>query len=176
ADDLISNINKKAPGDKVKLTIIRNDEEIQKEVSLEEFSDSDNQIGMGISLVTDRSVTVHPEVNFSSGNIGGPSAGLMFALEIYDQLIEDDLTKGYEIAGTGEVDYNGNVLRIGGIDKKVIAADKEGCNIFFAPNEGGASNSNYNVARETAEEIDSEMKIVPVDTFDDALDYLESLS
>src|SRR5699024_3805950 len=70
ADDLISNIDEKAPGDKVKLTIIRNGEETQKEVSLEEFADSDNQIGMGISLVTDRSVTVNPKVNFSSGNIG----------------------------------------------------------------------------------------------------------
>src|SRR5690625_7652658 len=80
---------------------------------------------MGVSLVTDRSVTVDPKVNFSSGNIGGPSAGLMFSLEIYDQLTENDLTSGYAIAGTGEVDYNGNVIRIGGIRSEERRVGKE---------------------------------------------------
>lgn len=174
-DDLITYIESKHAGDKVKVTIIRDDKELEKEVSLKEFDDIDNRVGMGVSLVTDRSVTVDPEVTFSSGNIGGPSAGLMFSLEIYDQLTEDDLTEGYEIAGTGEVDYNGNVLKIGGIDKKVIAADREGCEIFFAPNEGGAEDSNYNVAKETAIEIGTEMEIVPIDTFDEALNYLKDL-
>ena len=61
----------------------------------------------------------------------------MFSLEIYDQLTEEDLTRGYHIAGTGEIDYEGNVHRIGGIDKKIVAADKEGIDIFFAPNENG---------------------------------------
>src|SRR5690625_3309503 len=100
----------------------------------------------------------------------------MFSLEIYDQLTKQDLTHGYEIGGTGEVDYNGNVIRIGGIDKKVIAADKEGCDIFFAPNEGGAKDSNYSVAKNTAEEIGTDMKIVPVDTFKDAFEYLQGLN
>lgn len=175
-DDLLNYIKKKQSGDIVKITLIRDDEELEKEVSLEEFDEIDDRIGMGVSLVTDRSVTVDPKVNFSSGNIGGPSAGLMFSLEIYDQLTENDLTSGYDIAGTGEVDYNGNVIRIGGIDKKVIAADKEGCDIFFAPNEEGAKDSNYSVAKQTAEEIGTDMKIVPVDTFEDALDYLQGLN
>lgn len=175
ADDLIAYIKDKQADDKVKLTIVRDDKELRKEILLKEFDDIDNRIGMGVSLVTDRHVTVSPKVNFSSGNIGGPSAGLMFSLEIYDQLTEEDLTKGFDIAGTGEVDYNGNVLRIGGIDKKVIAADREGCDIFFAPNEGGAEDSNYRLAKKTANEIGTEMEIVPVDTFDDALDYLQSL-
>ncbi|MBU5467753.1 PDZ domain-containing protein [Virgibacillus sp. MSJ-26] len=174
-DDLMDYIETKRAGDKVNLTIIRDDEELTKEVSLKEFDDIDNRIGMGVSLVTDRSVTVNPKVNFSSGNIGGPSAGLMFSLEIYDQLTEQDLTHGYEIAGTGEVDYNANVIRIGGIDKKVIAADREGCDIFFAPHEGGAEDSNYNLAKQTADEIGTDMEIVPVDTFEDALNYLHSL-
>src|SRR5690625_4220120 len=175
-DDLLNYIKKKQSGDIVKITLIRDDEELEKEVSLEEFDEIDDRIGMGVSLVTDRSVTVDPKVNFSSGNIGGPSAGLMFSLEIYDQLTENDLTSGYDIAGTGEVDYNGNVIRIGGIDKKVIAADKEGCDIFFAPNEEGVKDSNYSVAKQTAEEIGTDMKIVPVDTFEDALDYLQGLN
>src|SRR5699024_2694229 len=130
---------------------------------------------IGIKLVTDRHVNVTPKVNFSSGNIGGPSAGLMFALEIYDQLTEEDLTGGLNIAGTGEIDYEGNVHRIGGVDKKVIAAHRKGCDIFFAANENGKKDSNYAVAKQSAEEIDIDMKIIPVDTFEEALTYLKEL-
>lgn len=66
----------------------RNDEEHTAEMELEPLDDEGTRVGVGINLVTDREVTVNPEVHFSSGNIGGPSAGLMFSLEIYDQLTE----------------------------------------------------------------------------------------
>lgn len=174
ADDLIQYIETKSAGDTVEIDVIREEEKMTTEITLEAFKDSD-KVGIGIQLVTDRDVQVDPEVTFTSGRIGGPSAGLMFALEIYDQLVEEDLTRGYQIVGTGELDYNGNVLRIGGIDKKVIAADREGCDIFFAPNENGRDDSNYQVAKQTAEEIGTDMKIVPVDTFYDALNYLKKL-
>src|SRR5690625_2557307 len=130
---------------------------------------------MGIELVTNINIIDNPEIHFSSGNIGGPSAGLMFALEIYDQLIEEDLTKGHQIIGTGALDYNGNIQRIGGIDKKVVAADKAGCEIFFAPYEDGAEDSNYELAKKTAKDIGTEMEIVPVDTFQQAITFLEEL-
>ncbi len=61
----------------------------------------------------------------------------MFSLEIYNQLMEEDLTKGYKIAGTGTIDSEGTVGPIGGIDQKIVAADKAGAEIFFAPNEKG---------------------------------------
>ncbi|MUK89547.1 PDZ domain-containing protein [Ornithinibacillus sp. L9] len=175
AEDLISYVSNKIAGDTIEIEFERDDELKTESITLAELEELDNNVGIGISLVTDRKVQVDPEVNFSSGRIGGPSAGLMFSLEIYDQLTEEDLTKGYEIAGTGEVDYEGNVLRIGGIDKKVIAADREGCEIFFAPNENGASDSNYEIAKKTAEKIGTDMKIVPVDTFEDAQSYLQEL-
>lgn len=175
ADDLISYVESKEAGDVITLDIVREEENITEDIKLERFEDMDNKIGIGIQLVTDRSVSVEPEVRFSSGRIGGPSAGLMFSLEIYDQLTEDDLTKGYEIAGTGEIDYNGKVYRIGGIDKKIVAADKKSVDIFFAPNEDGAEDSNYQVAKKTAEEIGTDMKIVPVDTFEEALNYLKEV-
>ncbi|WP_404452489.1 PDZ domain-containing protein [Virgibacillus necropolis] len=175
SEDLIKYVEDKQAGDTIKLEIVRGDKHITKEIELEAFEELDNKVGIGIQLVTDRGVEVDPDVTFSSGNIGGPSAGLMFSLEIYDQLTKKDLTSGYEIAGTGEIDYEGNVQRIGGIDKKVIAADDEGCKIFFAPNENGAEGSNYEVAKKTAEEIGTDMKIVPVDTFEDALNYLQEL-
>lgn len=175
SDDLIKYIEGKQAGDTIKLEIVRGKKSITKEIELEAFEEKENKIGIGIRLVNDRSVEVDPDVTFSSGNIGGPSAGLMFSLEIYDQLIKKDLTSGYQIAGTGEIDYEGNVKRIGGIDKKVIAADDEGCKIFFAPNENGAKASNYEVAKKTAEEIGTDMKIIPVDTFEEALHYLQDL-
>ncbi|MFD2043996.1 SepM family pheromone-processing serine protease [Ornithinibacillus salinisoli] len=175
AEDLIGYVENKQAGDSITIAFERGEEKLVESIPLAELEELDNNVGIGISLVTDRKIQVDPEVNFSSGSIGGPSAGLMFSLEIYDQLTEEDLTKGYEIAGTGEVDYEGNVLRIGGIDKKVIAADREGCDIFFAPNENGASNSNYDIAKKTAEEIGTDMEIIPVNTFQDALTYLQEL-
>ncbi|WP_112180742.1 MULTISPECIES: SepM family pheromone-processing serine protease [Paraliobacillus] len=175
ADELIEMVSGMQVGEEISLTIDREEEQINEVVTLAEFPDNPDQVGIGIQLVTNREVTVDPEITFTSGEIGGPSAGLMFSLEIYDQLTEEDLTKGQEIAGTGEISYEGDVLPIGGIDKKVIAADKEGCTIFFAPNQGGAEDSNYQVALETANEIDTEMEIVPVDTFEDAITYLENL-
>ena len=175
ADDLIGYIEKKQAHDTVKVDVVRDEKKRTEEITLEAFSDEVNKVGIGIRLVTDRSVRVDPEIHFTSGSIGGPSAGLMFSLEIYDQLTEKDLTGGHQIAGTGEIDYNGNVLRIGGIDKKIVAADKEGCDIFFAPNENGVKDSNYQLAKQTAEEIGTEMKVIPVDTLEDALNYLQNL-
>ncbi|MFC3040227.1 SepM family pheromone-processing serine protease [Virgibacillus xinjiangensis] len=175
ATDLTSYVETKDVGETVSLEVVREEEVSTKELTLAQFDGNNSRAGIGISLVTDRNVEVDPEVNFSSGRIGGPSAGLMFSLEIYDQLMEDDITKGYHIGGTGEIDYDGTVYRIGGIDKKVVASDREGIDIFFAPNGSGTERSNYEVAKETAKEINTDMKIVPVKTFEDALDYLNQL-
>ncbi|MBM7552870.1 SepM family pheromone-processing serine protease [Thalassobacillus pellis] len=175
SDKLVEYVEGMGADDSITLTIQRDGEKITKQVELAPFPKQKDKVGIGITLVTDRSIEVAPDVKFKSGEIGGPSAGLMFSLEIYDQLTENDITKGYQIAGTGEISYEGEVGRIGGIDKKVVAADDDGCDIFFAPNEGGKKGSNYEVAKKTAEKIGTDMKVVPVDTFQDALDYLKEL-
>lgn len=175
ADDLTAYVQSKEANDSITVEFIREGEVHTADITLEEVPLSTNNVAIGISLVTDREVDVNPGINFSSGNIGGPSAGLMFTLEIYDQLLDEDVTKGYEIAGTGQIDYNGNVLPISGIDKKIVSAEREGIDIFFAPNQGGAPNSNYQEAVRQAEEIGSDITIIPVDTFRDALNYLERI-
>ncbi|GAA0445928.1 protease DdcP [Lentibacillus halophilus] len=175
ADELISYVEKKQAGDTIEVDIKRDDQTLTKDIKLKPFPDDKNKTGIGIRLATDRAVQVDPDVQFSSGDIGGPSAGLMFSLEIYDQLTKTDVTNGFQVAGTGEIDYQGNILRIGGVKKKVIAADDEGCAIFFAPNENGANDSNYEAAMEAADDIGTDMTIVPVDTFSDALNYLQQL-
>ncbi|MRG85511.1 PDZ domain-containing protein [Salinibacillus xinjiangensis] len=174
-EDSIQYVEQKNAGDTIEVEIMRNGEEVTKNVELAPFPDDPEKIGMGVGLVTKRNIVTNPEVKINSEDIGGPSAGLMFSLEIYDQLTEEDYTKGYQVCGTGTISEEGKVGRIGGIDQKVVASDEDGCDLFFAPNEQGAENSDYKIAAETAERIETDMDIIPVDTFSEAVDYLKSL-
>lgn len=175
SDEFIKYVSSKKAGDTVKLAYKRNGKTDQAEVALKALEDGSNRAAVGIQLVDDKEIVVEPDVRVQSDEIGGPSAGLMFSLEIYNQLTKEDLTKGYEIAGTGTITPEGIVGRIGGIQQKVVAADKAGAEIFFAPFEKGAKGSNYEEAMLAADDINTKMKIVPVDTFDDAVSYLEKL-
>lgn len=174
-EQFIEYVGKKKIGDKVELAYEREDKKANVSLSLKEFANDQSRIGVGISLVDDKEIEVTPKVTVKTDDIGGPSAGLMFTLEIYNQLTKKDYTKGYQIAGTGTISADGTVGPIGGIEQKIIAADKAGAEIFLAPNEKGSKNSNYRDAVKTAKDIGTEMKIVPIDTFEDALDFLDSL-
>ena len=72
-------------------------------------------------------------VKIKIGNIGGPSAGLMFALGIIDKITPANLTGGMFIAGTGEIEVNGTVDPIGGIQQKMVGARAAGATVFLAP-------------------------------------------
>lgn len=104
------------------------------------------------------------EVDFETGRIAGPSAGLMFTLALYDRLTPEDLTGGRSIAGTGTIDCGGGVGPIGGIEQKIAAAQDRGAEVFLAPAGDAAA------ARSVADEIE----VVAVSNFQDALDYLEA--
>lgn len=175
SQQFINYIATKKAGDKVQIVYKREETEKRATISLQPFKDHPNQVGLGISLDDYTRISTDPTVSINSEQIGGPSAGLMFSLEIYNQLTKGDLTKGYQIAGTGTVDEEGKVGPIGGIEQKIVAADKSGADIFFAPNENGAAHSNYQDALIAAKDIDTKMKIVPVDSFDEAVKYLEQL-
>ncbi|MGG3466555.1 SepM family pheromone-processing serine protease [Neobacillus pocheonensis] len=175
SEKFINYVGYKKAGEKITVTFLRNKETKTANVNLQPFKEDPKKIGIGISLVDDKEIKVDPKVKVRTDEIGGPSAGLMFSLEIYNQLTKDDLTKGYQIAGTGTIDVDGTVGPIGGIEQKIVAADKAGAEIFLAPNEKGIKGSNYKAAVKTAHEIHTKMKIVPIDTFDDAVSYLEKL-
>lgn len=174
SSDFTYYIQGKQEGDAVQLKIIRDGDELTKEITLKMIEEI-GKVGVGISLVEDKEVITEPDVSIDTEDIGGPSAGLMFSLEIYNQLVEEDITKGYLIAGTGTIDPEGKVGPIGGVEQKIVAAHKSGAEIFFAPNENGKKDSDYERAVLTAKDIKTDMVIVPVDTFDDALNYLKSL-
>ncbi|MBO4107820.1 SepM family pheromone-processing serine protease [Streptococcus suis] len=138
--------------------------------------------GIGISLVDHTEVTSDVPIDFQTGNIGGPSAGLMFTLSIYTQLADPTLRSGRVIAGTGTIEQDGSVGDIGGADKKVLSAAKSGATVFFVPNnpideavlkENPNAKTNYEEALEVVEEEGLSIELVPVTTVQDAIDYLE---
>jgi Lon-like protease len=104
------------------------------------------------------------DVRIESGEIGGPSAGLMWALGLYELLTPSDLTRGRTIAGTGTIDGAGRVGPIGGITDKVIAAREAGASIFLAPVRNMAELDGVDTG---------DMQVIPVRTFDQALRALE---
>ena len=142
----------------------------------------DGKAGIGITLVDHTDITSTPAVKIDAGDIGGPSAGMMFTLELYSQLMGKDLTQGRNIAGTGTIEVDGKVGRIGGIDKKVATASQSGASIFLAPDDEITPEmkkydkhieSNYQEALAAAKKLKTKMKIVPVKTVEEAISYLE---
>ena len=99
-------------------------------------------------------------------SVGGPSAGLMFALAIVDKLSPGELTGGKHIAGTGEIDGKGEVGPIGGIRHKIVAAHDDGATTFLVPADNCAE-----AMTDPPEGID----LVKVGTLDDAVDALDAL-
>lgn len=97
--------------------------------------------------------------------IGGPSAGLMFTLAIYNALTPEDLTSGYQIAGTGTISLDGKVGPIGGVEQKVASAERAGAAFFLVPRQNYAD----------AQRVARTMVIVPVATVDEAIAFLKEL-
>lgn len=77
---------------------MRNGKQLKENLNVKTIPNGNGRVGIGVSIVTERELVVDPKVKINSHEIGGPSAGLMFTLEIYNQLVEEDLTKGHEIA------------------------------------------------------------------------------
>ena len=174
-EEMLSYFQKKKIGSKVKINVLRNKKPLTFSGKIVKVEGT-NKPGIGIQLVEHVKVTTKPELKIDAGAIGGPSAGLMFTLTSYETFTQQDLTKGHKIAGTGTISPKGKVGAIGGVDKKVVAADRAGAEVFFAPTDTSQlkkADSNYQVAKKTAKQIKTKMKIVPVGTFEDALHYLQ---
>ncbi|MDB5076594.1 MAG: putative secreted protein [Chloroflexi bacterium] len=108
------------------------------------------------------------DIKIDPTGIGGPSAGLMFTLGLLNRLSPTDLTHNTAIAGTGEIHLDGSVGPIGGVKQKVIGAQWAHAKYFFVPCAGG----NY---ADATKAVGSNMTLVPVNTLDDALAFLQSL-
>lgn len=117
------------PGDPVRLVVARDGRRIPMTIRTQKAPDGRTIIG-----ITTRDEAEYPfKVEISLDDVGGPSAGTMFALGIVDKLTPGSLTGGKHIAGTGTIDDAGNVGEIGGITQKMVAARDAGATVFLAP-------------------------------------------
>jgi len=153
-------------GEEVRLTISRSGiqrEVVLKPVKARKASDDSGRPLLGITLTNRFKFPVDVEIDTST--IGGPSAGMMFSLAVYDVLTPGDLSSGRRIAGTGAIDSAGNVGAIGGVQQKIYAALRAHASVFLVPKENLAD------ARTAAR---GRLTLVPISTVDDAISYLQS--
>jgi PDZ domain-containing protein len=120
----------KEPGVEVTVTVQRDGEAVDLAVTT--TADGDTAL---LGVFIDPEFDLPVDVDIEIQNVGGPSAGTMFALGIIDLLTEEDEVGGKTIAGTGTVDLTGTVGPIGGIRQKMVGATKAGATWFLAPAE-----------------------------------------
>jgi len=165
--DVTRELGRKKPGDRVTLVIER--ESKRETVALKAGKDPRPRFGgrafVGVSVADVFDVTKFPvKVKIDLGQVGGPSAGLAFALDLMEELGRD-IDHGYRIAATGEIFLDGSVAKIGGVKQKTIGARRSGMDLFLVPGENAAEARRYA----------NGLRIIPVDSFQQALQELATL-
>ncbi len=169
AGDLPAALSEFGVGDVMTLDIRRGDEELTVDAPLYPSADDAERAILGIEIVTEDIEVITPnsdvEVDIAVDGIGGPSAGLVYALQIINKLTPDDITHGRVIAATGEISADGTVGAIGGVAQKVVSVDRAGASVFLVPT--------ANVSEALLANVDIE--VVGVATLDEALTYLSTM-
>ena len=162
AQDVVDAVTSHKVGDPVHLVVLRDGRRLAVDIAPQDV-DGEPRIGVtvGIGYVFPFDVTINVDPQ-----IGGPSAGLMFSLAVYDELTPGSLTGGHTIAGTGEIEPDGKVGPIGGIQQKIAAADDAGAELFFVPPDNC----------EDVKGLDPDLKLVKADTMHDARIALEAFA
>ena len=167
--DVVELVQARRPGDELVLDVRGDDGPRQVELTLGESPHEPGKGFIGVFLTTELDLPV--DIDIDAGVIGGPSAGMMFALSIVELLEEGDLIDGRVVAGTGTLDRDGEVGAVGGVRQKLAAvtAGREGppAEVFLVPRD------NLTEARQAP--VTADVLVVPIDTLDDAIEALEAL-
>jgi Lon-like protease len=158
-DDLQEVFADVEPGESVELTVEREDKPIDLTVGTRAAEDDPQRAVMGVQVENAEDFEFPVDIEIDAGGIGGPSAGLAFALDIVDELGDEDVSRGRTIVTTGALELDGTVGSIGGIKQKVIGAREAGADLFLVPD------GNFEEARDAAEGLE----VIAVSTFDEAL-------
>jgi PDZ domain-containing protein len=161
-DALRAAIGRVEPGGPVRLSVLRDRRRLEVTVETRAAPDEPDRpvIGVQVRLRYPFAVDIQLE------DVGGPSAGLMFALGIIDLLTPAELTGGRVIAGTGTITADGQVGSIGGVQQKLQGARRAGASVFLVPADNCA---------EASRAVPDGLRLVRVDDLDDALADLEAV-
>ena len=159
-------ITRHRPGERVRVTFLRDGREHTAALRTYASKDSPPVTFIGVAVSPAASIKLPIGVTINAGNVGGPSAGLAFALELTDKLGRD-IDRGRRVAATGELLLGGRVEPIGGVKQKVIGARRAGIEIMLVP-----AGDNANEAKRYA----GTMKIIPVTSFQQALHALATVA
>jgi PDZ domain-containing protein len=165
ASDLTRLLGMRKPGDVVPLRVRRGKNTVDVRLRTVENPREPGRPFLGVIVVDDADVMLPVNVNIDLGSVGGPSAGLAFALDLAEELGKD-VDHGLKVAATGEILLDGSVREVGGIKQKTIAARQSGMDVFLVPVENAAE------ARRYADGL----RIVPVDSFQHALQKLATIA
>jgi PDZ domain-containing protein len=157
-DDLARIMRAVRPGQSVPLVVRRGDRTLRVTAATRADADDPDRAVLGVFLEEPNEFRFPVNVRISTPGIGGPSAGLAFALDIVDER-GHDIDRGRTVVATGELSLGGQVLPIGEIQQKTVGAREAGANIFLVPDANAAE------ARKNAQGL----RIVPVSTFSEAL-------
>jgi Lon-like protease len=157
SDEVVDEVTSAEAGEKIEFVVRRDDERTKVEVTPEEV-DGRPQVGVSVGTQVKADLPVDVTINIDP-SIGGPSAGLMFSLGIYDTLTPGSLTGGDTIAGTGTMDAAGQVGPIGGIQQKVVGARDAGARLFLVPPDN---------CKDALGAPNEDMRLVRADTMHDA--------
>jgi Lon-like protease len=172
ADQVATAVTKHKPGEPVTFTVIRaadakKNSTVTQDVRITTRKSADSGPSRAVVGIQAGVEHIFPfTIDIKLADVGGPSAGMMFALGIVDKLTPGSLTGGTFVAGTGTIDDNGTVGPIGGISLKTIGARDKGAKYFLTP----ADNCG-----EAAKDIPSGLTLVKVKTLNDAMTALQDI-
>lgn len=153
-------------GDQVRFAAYRDGQQLEVVVGTRSSPTEPGRPLVGVAVSTYQlDATLPFPVSIDTGNVGGPSAGLMFSIAIFDAVTPGDLARGNFVAGTGTIAVDGTVGPIGGAAEKIVAAEQAGAAVFLVPREDEPE------ARRGSHTI----RVVPIDRFADAIQALCSL-
>jgi PDZ domain-containing protein len=171
-EEIRTSYAEKKIGDNLRITIERRDKNenssiITQTVTLVknvETAAKTGEVKPAIGILVGTSAKFPVDVDFNISGVGGPSAGMIFAVGIIEKLNEEDLVRGRKIAGTGTVTASGKVGGIGGIEEKMIGASRIGATVFLAPRENCPD----------IKHVPQGLKVIPVSTLEEAIEVLRA--
>ena len=163
--DLRRLIATRKPGERVTLRVRAGGATRTVELATVESPDEPGRPVIGIQVEQFANIELPLNVEIDLGGVGGPSAGLAFALDVMEEL-RGNVDRGLRVAATGELELNGAVGPVGGIKQKVIGARRAGADVFLVP-----AGDNADEARRYA----GDLRVIPVESFRQALRALATV-